>query len=90
MAQGVDYAELCNLAVEAVGKHFPVAACGLHAGMDGKVLAGVVGQPLEEFGMAFGGVGELASGDGFSAPGALEGGVVVGLGDVDPQAEFVI
>jgi hypothetical protein len=80
----VDDTEFGDLPVKAVSERFPVAAGGFHAGVDGKIRTGVGDEPLVQFGMAFGGVGKLASRDDLACLDALDGNVVVGLGDVDP------
>jgi hypothetical protein len=58
--------------------------------MDGEVFADVGDEPSEELLMAFGGVGELAPGEEIPGLAALDGGVVIRLGDVNPEAEFVV
>ncbi len=73
-----------------VGEAFPVAAGGFHAGVEWEISAGVLGEPVKELGVTLRVVGELTAGDALTAFPVEEGDVVIGLGDVDSQAEFVV
>jgi len=86
----VDDAEDRDFPIEVVGEAFPVAAGGFHAGVDGEIRTGVLGEPVKELGVTLRVVGELTAGDALAAFPVEEGDVVIGLGDVDPEAEFVV
>jgi hypothetical protein len=58
--------------------------------VDGEISAGVLGEPVKELGVTLRAVGELAAGNALAAFPVEEGDVVISLGDVDSQAEFVV
>jgi len=76
--------------MKKVCERLSVAAGGLHASVDWEICANVGDEPGEELGMPFKGIGEFASGDEILGLEALDGDMIIRLGDVDPQIEFEV